>query len=60
MILEGVMIIVATSCLTFLHPGVSFQGAWSHANFSMRGRKANDSAKPMVMETFYHPGSSGS
>lgn len=53
MILEGVMIIIATSCLTFLHPGISFQGVWAEANFSLRGRKANGGAKPVVMETFH-------
>lgn len=36
MILEGAMIIVATSCLTFLHPGISFQGSWTAANFTFR------------------------
>jgi hypothetical protein len=39
MILEGAMIIIATSCLTLLHPGVSFQGSWTAANFSMRAKK---------------------
>ena len=50
MILEGVMIIIATSCLTILHPGVSFQGVWSAANFSMRGRRRGDDTKPVVLE----------
>ncbi|KAH8687526.1 RTA1 like protein-domain-containing protein [Tricladium varicosporioides] len=39
MILEGAMIVIATGCLTFLHPGLSFQGAWGAANFSYRTKK---------------------
>lgn len=38
MVLEGAMIVVAASCLTWLHPGVAFQGAWSSANFTFRKR----------------------
>jgi len=36
MILEGVMIVLACICLTFLHPAVCFQGAWADANFNFR------------------------
>jgi len=36
MVLEGVMIVSATFCLTFLHPAVAFQGAWHQANFTFR------------------------
>jgi hypothetical protein len=36
MILEGAMIVIATTCLTLLHPGVAFQGAWASANFTFR------------------------
>jgi hypothetical protein len=39
MILEGAMITIATTCLTALHPGISFQGAWHEVNFSFRARK---------------------
>jgi hypothetical protein len=55
MILEGVMVIIATTCLTLLHPGVSFQGAWSAANFSLRGRKKGNETKPMVLEDIRQP-----
>lgn len=34
MVLEGVMIIFAGICLTFLHPGISFQGSWREINYS--------------------------
>jgi RTA1 like protein len=44
MILEGLMIVIATSCLTFLHPAVAFQGAFHDANFTFRTKK-NSSEK---------------
>ncbi len=40
MIFEGLMIVIATSCLTLLHPAVCFQGAFASANFSFRGQKS--------------------
>jgi hypothetical protein len=39
MIFEGLMIVIATSCLTVLHPAVCFQGAFASANFSFRAKK---------------------
>lgn len=39
MIMGGVMIVLATTCLTLLHPAVAFQGAWHEANFSLRVKK---------------------
>lgn len=39
MVLEGAMIIVASLCLTLLHPGLAFQGIWAEVNFPMRIRK---------------------
>lgn len=39
MIFEGLMIVIATSCLTLLHPAVCFQGAFASANFSFRIKK---------------------
>ena len=48
MILEGAMVAIATSCLTFLHPGISFQGRWKDADFKFRaGKKAGDLEKEM-------------
>ncbi|PMD45076.1 RTA1-domain-containing protein [Hyaloscypha variabilis F] len=45
MIFEGFMIVIATSCLTLLHPAVCFQGAFASANFSFRVKKnVNDSS----------------
>jgi len=40
MILEGAMVTIACSCLTLLHPGISFQGHWHDANFKFRVAKA--------------------
>ncbi|KAI9819296.1 MAG: hypothetical protein M1827_007453 [Pycnora praestabilis] len=39
MILEGAMIVIATTSLTIFHPGFAFQGHWDSVNFSLRGRK---------------------
>ncbi|KAG9232288.1 putative sphingoid long-chain base transporter RSB1 [Amylocarpus encephaloides] len=41
MILEGGMIIIATFCLTALHPAICFQGVWHEANFGFRTKKVN-------------------
>jgi hypothetical protein len=45
MVMEGVMIVLATTCLTFLHPAVAFQGAWHEAVFHFRTRKAKEGLK---------------
>ncbi len=39
MILEGLMIVIATTCLTVFHPAVCFQGVWHEANFTFRTKK---------------------
>jgi hypothetical protein len=44
MVLEGAMIVIATSCLTLLHPTICFQGAWHEANFNFRTKKNNSSS----------------
>ena len=41
MVLEGAMVTIAAGCLTFLHPGISFQGSFSDANFHFRKRKGD-------------------
>jgi len=41
MVLEGVMIVIATTCLTVLHPAVCFQGAWHEANFAFRTKNSD-------------------
>ncbi len=50
MILEGAMIIIATSCLTFLHPGIAFRGLWASANFRFRTGKSRDVEKTVSPE----------
>jgi hypothetical protein len=39
MVLEGAMVSIACICLTALHPGICFQGAWHDAKFNFRTRK---------------------
>jgi hypothetical protein len=39
MVLEGAMIVIATFCLTVLHPAICFQGAWRDANFNFCTKK---------------------
>jgi hypothetical protein len=41
MVLEGAMVTIACGCLTFLHPGIAFQGSWSDANFTFRKRNGD-------------------
>ncbi|CZR53242.1 related to YER185w, Rta1p [Phialocephala subalpina] len=41
MILEGLMIVIACSCLTILHPAIAFQGVWHEANFTFRTKKGD-------------------
>jgi hypothetical protein len=35
MTLEGAVIVTASLCLTILHPGVCFMGAWSESHFML-------------------------
>ncbi|KAJ8097170.1 RTA1 like protein-domain-containing protein [Lipomyces tetrasporus] len=43
MILEGAMMFISCTALTFLHPGYCFQGSWGAANFRLgRSKKEND------------------
>ncbi|KAA8565409.1 hypothetical protein MFRU_071g00040 [Monilinia fructicola] len=44
MILEGLMIVLATGGLTLLHPGVAMQGAWLEANFKFRSQDEGSEA----------------
>ncbi|KUJ21592.1 RTA1-domain-containing protein [Mollisia scopiformis] len=39
MVLEGMMIIIASLSLTVFHPGLCFQGQWHAATFKVMGRK---------------------
>jgi len=48
MILEGAMVTIACSCLTLLHPGISFQGHWSDVNFRFRVGKAQRDMEKMT------------
>ena len=57
MILEGVMVVIATSCLTLLHPGIGFQGSWLAANFPLRGKRLEEEVKELVLEDILRPAS---
>lgn len=50
MILEGVMIVLATGCLTLLHPAVCFQGAWHEVNFNYRTKKGHSKVMSLSEE----------
>lgn len=39
MLLEGAMLLTATTCQTVFHPHFAFRGNWHNANFSMRKDK---------------------
>jgi hypothetical protein len=39
MILDGVMVIIACTCLTVMHPGIGFGNKWAEAKFPF-GKKA--------------------
>ena len=45
MLLEPVMIFIAASCLTILHPGICFQGTFAEVSFSFRTRKDGSNMK---------------
>lgn len=58
MILDGVMVILATICLTVWHPGYGFQRQWNNARFPFRTSKAaRDAEDP---QTIVAEGSDGS
>lgn len=42
MILEGVMVVIASIALTLPHPGVAFKGYWVACNFPLRGSKIRE------------------
>lgn len=41
MILEGAMIVIASTLLTIGHPGIAFQGSWDSADFKVGMSKQN-------------------
>jgi hypothetical protein len=45
MILEGGMLVIATTCQTVFHPHYAFQGNWHDANFGM-GRTKTKAFEP--------------
>ncbi|CAD6442374.1 b366ed3b-f2fa-4df4-aca4-f86e63795736 [Sclerotinia trifoliorum] len=49
MVLEGVMIVLATGALTLLHPGIAMRGAWTEVNFKFRSK--NQGVKHLKRES---------
>jgi hypothetical protein len=50
MILDGVMVILASICMTVWHPGYGFQKQWNNAGFRFRIPKiADDEEDPQIM-----------
>jgi hypothetical protein len=50
MVLEGVMIVLATGGLTIFHPAIAFQGVWHELNFSFRTKKGHVKALSLTDE----------
>lgn len=48
MILDGAMVSIGSILLTVYHPGLSFQGNWSNANFSMKGKNRTENEAEKV------------
>lgn len=52
MVLDGVMVILASSCLTVFHPGFGFQGRWNEASFQFRKVQPLEAQEtPQAMES---------
>ena len=49
MVLDGVMVILACTCLTILHPGIGFGDRWVEAKFPF-GKKAVEVDPEVVVE----------
>ena len=59
MVLDGVMIILASLALTVYHPGIAFQGEWQHANFPLRQRKEAQLAEKNSQTSSLRSGNGG-
>lgn len=49
LILEGAMVAIAVIALSVFHPGFSFQGLWSRANFQILNRRSEGIDSPRVI-----------
>lgn len=59
-ILESVMIVLASLCLTCTHPGVVFKGHWSTANFSLRSKPLEEHLSAQSINESFNLGQGGS
>lgn len=57
MILDGVMVILATICLTIGHPGYGFGKRWNKARFPFRISKAKSDGEAVQVQTSSADGS---
>jgi hypothetical protein len=39
MVLDGVMVLIASACLTIMHPGIGFANKWAASSFKFRTKK---------------------
>lgn len=51
MVLDGVMVILATTCLTIWHPGYGFGKRWNDAGFPFRISKAKPNEEAGQVQT---------
>ena len=49
MVLDGVMVIIACTCLTVFHPGIGFGDRWAEAKFPF-GKAVVESDPEVVVE----------
>lgn len=57
MILDGVMVILATICLTICHPGYGFERRWNEARFPFFTSKAKSDGEVVQAHTSASDGS---
>lgn len=57
MVLDGVMVILATTCLTIWHPGYGFGKRWNEAGFPFRTSKKKADAETVQIQTVAPDGS---
>lgn len=51
MILDGTMVILASACLTLMHPGIGFGDKWKDAKFAWRDPKRRTSESAIENQT---------
>lgn len=57
MVLDGVMVILAATCLTIWHPGYGFGKRWNEARFPFRTPKTEADGEAVQVQTVFPDGS---